>query len=128
MCGYAENLVAVAAELLHKHAGTVCSRTNPIARKGVQRVEDPFGGVKGQRPLGYSCHTSPERPQPADNIHLPRGFQRGGGQDGGDFAVSAPPCGKQQRVRAELPRKGQVMHAGYHRVSRFAPPRVDEQE
>ena len=34
----------------------------------------------------------------------------------------------QQRVRAELPRKGQVVDDGYHRVPRFAPPRVDEQK
>ena len=32
------------------------SSTSSIARKGVQRVEDPCG-VKGQRPLGHPTHT-----------------------------------------------------------------------
>ena len=88
--------VAVAAELLHKHAGIVCSRHQPNRAKGSPEGRRPLGffhkhaevvckcaqfnrakgsreqlpcGVKGQRPLGHSCHTSPsDRSQPTTSI------------------------------------------------------------
>ena len=59
--------VSVEAKSLHKHAGIVCSRHQPNRAKG-SREELPCG-VKGQRPLGHSCHTSPSaRSQPTTSI------------------------------------------------------------
>ena len=117
MCGYAENLSLWRRNSCINTRALYAVVTNPIARKGVQRGEDPLGSPintrklyanvpnsiarKGQgsnslagsrgSALGSLLPHIPQRPQPADNIHLPRGFQRGGGQDGGNFAVSAPP-------------------------------------
>ena len=104
MCGYPENLSLWRRNSCINTRALYAVVTNPIARKGIQRGEDPLAGsrgsalgfshkhaevvckcaqfnrakgsgeqlpcgVKGQRPLGHSCHTFPsDRSQPTTSI------------------------------------------------------------
>ena len=103
LCGYPENLSLWRRNSCINTRALYAVVTNPIARKGVQRGEDPLGSSINTRKLYANAPNSiarkgqgsnslagsrgsalgsllphiPQRPQPADNIHLPA--RRGSG-------------------------------------------------
>ena len=52
VCFHCPLVASAEAKSLHKHADTVCNRAQLNRAKGSPEGRRPFGGVKGQRPLG----------------------------------------------------------------------------